>query len=171
MTDEKPKRLMPPRHDLGRDYMFSVGELLHQFQNHPDPNRIMGYKIPYWQRSLVWTDDQNVRFLESLWTQIPVGTYTFNRSHKHEEFDDVLIDGQQRLHALQLYIQNQFPVFGYHYAQVTNVDRRFFKSNPFGCYISEHTSEKGMVDHYNILNFSGTHHKECEYAEIRGDLE
>lgn len=164
MSDE-PKRLMPSRKDIGRSALFCVGELFSQFNKHSsDPQRIMGYKIPYWQRPLVWTEKQNIKFIESLWYEMPVGTYTFNRNHENDEFDDVLIDGQQRLNALQLYSQNQYKVLGYYWAEVTPVDRRFFKQSQFGCYISKHTSVECMKEHYNLLNFSGTSHKEDQYA-------
>lgn len=166
MTDEV-KRLMPSAKNLGKSVNFCIGELFLQYNEFSqEPERIMGYKIPHWQRPLVWNQGQNVKFIESLWYQMPVGSYTFNRTHKIEELDDVLLDGQQRLNALQLYIQNTFPVLGYHWAEVTQADRNFFRQGPFPCYISEHTTEKEMKEHYNLLNFSGTPHVEADRLEV-----
>lgn len=127
---------------------------------------VMGYALPPWQRGIVWTEEQQIRLLESAWRGLNIGTYTINRSPKYEgRFDNLLIDGQQRLYSLQRYFKDQFPVFGYRWSEVTEVDRRgFLMSRHFSSYITKTDNENYLREYYNMMNFGGTAHKESERA-------
>lgn len=127
---------------------------------------VMGYALPSWQRGLVWTDEQMVKLLESAWLGISIGTYTINQSPTYDgEFDNLLIDGQQRLYALQCYFENRFPVFGYKWSEVTEVDRRgFLMSRHFSSYITSTNDEEYLRNYYNLMNFGGVAHSDSERA-------
>jgi hypothetical protein len=119
---------------------------------------VMGYQLPVWQRPLVWTDVQNSAFVESLWKGIPCGTWTMNRFYDDPALDDLLIDGQQRMNALERYLDDQFPVAGYHWSEVTKVDGRFFDMIIFPSYITESADEEYLKSYYDLMNFGGTAH-------------
>lgn len=122
----------------------------------------MGYFLPTWQRGLVWTMGQKVKLIESLWLGLNIGTYTFNRPRKGHNgpYDNLLIDGQQRLHALQCYIENQFPVFGFYWDEVTDADRRGFENGRhFHSYVTDSIDDQYLRDYYNMMNFGGTPHE------------
>lgn len=127
--------------------------------------QVMGYFLPSWQRGLVWTQDQNIKLIESLWLGLNIGTYTFNRAGYGGKYDNLLIDGQQRMWALQCYLSDEFAVFGYRWSEVTEVDRRGFEmSRHFHCYITESEDEEYLRSYYNMMNFGGVAHKESERA-------
>ena len=126
---------------------------------------VMGYYLPEWQRGLVWTDAQKIALIESAWRGLSIGTYTFNRADMGHRFDDLLIDGQQRMNAIQDYLDDRFKVFGFLWSEVTDVDRRMWEmSVHFNSYITETTDEQYLRDYYNLTNFGGTAHKESERA-------
>lgn len=159
-------RVMPDRIDLGRGFESCIGEaMLHwrdfKLLNH---DTVMGYIVPLWQRPLVWTSEQNIKLIESMWLGLPIGTYTFNRKWG-SKFDNLLIDGQQRMNAIQCYLSDEFSVFGYKWSETTKVDKRFFRSGVrFASYITETNDEEYLKGYYNMMNFGGTAHKESERA-------
>lgn len=163
------KRLMPKTMDMGHRFDACIGEAIMHYEDQEEDNTqglrsIMGYFLPTWQRGLVWTKEQNVKLIESLWLGLPIGTYTFNRLYG-SKYDNLLIDGQQRMNAVQLYLEDEFEVFGYKWSETTTVDKRFFRSGArFGCYITKTDNEQYLRDYYNLMNFGGTAHKDNERA-------
>lgn len=160
--------LMPRKLDLGHHMASTIGQAIYQrkygYEGPWDGRSVMGYRLPEWQRPFVWTREQCVKLVESVWLGIDIGTYTFNRHHGRAEIDDLLIDGQQRMKAIEMYLDNAFPVFGYRWNEITAVDQRAFSNRHFHCYITESSDEKYLRDYYNMMNFSGTAHKESERA-------
>lgn len=166
------KRLMPEKINLGRGGPTCMGMPMGQLKEYlagevhfgQADRVVMGYQLPSWQRPLVWTMEQNVSFMESLWRGVPCGTWTFNRFYGKPELDDLLIDGQQRLNAIEEYLSDGFPVFGYRWSEITRVDRRVFDTIVFPSYITETDDESYLRQYYNMMNFGGTAHKEGERA-------
>jgi uncharacterized protein with ParB-like and HNH nuclease domain len=169
MAGTVTKRHMPDMYDLGERADFCIGEAMLHYENDDDPNplglkRIMGFFIPEWQRPLVWSHEQNVSLIESLWYGIPIGTYTYNRLYGSKQ-NNILIDGQQRMNAIELYLNDEFPVFGYRWSETTILDKRRFRhSCHFPCYITKSDDEQYLRNYYNLMNFSGTQHTEDQRA-------
>jgi len=166
-------RKMPEPKQLGQHMASTVGQPIFHWSKdeaHKNPcgyRVVMGYFLPTWQRGLVWTQDQQVKLIESLWYGLNIGTYTFNRPRKGHNgpYDNLLIDGQQRMYALQCYLENRFPVLGSYWRDVTDVDRRGFEfGRHFHCYITDSTDEQYLRDYYNMMNFGGVAHRESERA-------
>ncbi|WP_338811202.1 DUF262 domain-containing protein (plasmid) [Agrobacterium leguminum] len=86
-----------------------------------------GFGLPEWQRGLVWTKRQKISFIESAWRGVPLGTYSFNRAPLGSPLDDLLIDGQQRMNAIECYLRDEFAVFGWRWSEVTEVDQRVWE--------------------------------------------
>lgn len=174
MSDE-PKRRMPDRLDLGRHYSSTMaGPMGRRREFSADPYKtgnplglrvVMGFFLPTWQRQLVWTRDQKVKFIESAWRGLSLGTYTYNQASLGSPYDNLLIDGQQRMNAIEDYLDDAFPVFGYRWSDVTIVDRQIWEmSIGFASYVTDTEDERFLRDYYNLTNFGGTAHKENERA-------
>ena len=163
-------RVMPDPMDLGKHMASTVGSPIFNWteKDHINPHgyrEVLGYFLPSWQRPLVWTQEQNVKLIESLWLGLNIGTFTFNRAKRGSPFDNLLIDGQQRMWAVQCYLSDEFPVFGYRWSETTIVDKRGFEnSRHFHCYITESEDEQYLRSYYNMMNFGGTAHTEDQKA-------
>ncbi|MCZ7860682.1 DUF262 domain-containing protein [Agrobacterium salinitolerans] len=142
---------------------------------------IMGFSIPPFQRDHVWTQEQEIAFVNSARRRLHLGTYTFNITAGMKEarrvdengreyyFADLwLLDGMQRLTALQRFFDNEFPVAGSYWSDVSEENRRFFLSDVhFASYETNLVDEAVMREMYDAMNFGGTAHREEERAVSR----
>jgi hypothetical protein len=132
----------------------------------------MGFAIPPFQRDHVWTTEQEIAFLNSARRGLPLGTYTFNTTVGMSEarrvdengreyfFADLwLLDGMQRLTALQRFFDGEYPVAGSYWADLDEVTKRCFLSNVhFTGYETKIVDEMEMRHIYDAMNFGGTAH-------------
>ena len=144
--------MIPPRIKLGQQYNFTVENFI---------NREFDFKIPDFQRPLVWTREQKIKLIESLWVGIPIGTYTVNESD-NPDFDRLLIDGQQRINAIKEYVNDVFPAYGLFYSECDLIEKRRFNDCRFPCYVTQSDDIEYLKNYYNLMNFGGTAHKESE---------
>lgn len=124
----------------------------------PGESRLLRWKLPTWQRPYVWTSDQERRLIESIWLGIPIASYVYNHIRGGGELDGILVDGQQRWTAISRYVNDGFPVFGYMWSQLTELDRRSFRSTGFPCIMTDYTDEDALRDLYDRLAYGGTPH-------------
>jgi hypothetical protein len=139
---------------------------------------VMGFAIPPFQRDHVWTDEQAINFVNSARRGLVLGTYTYNatmgmakaeridENGKKSYFADLwLLDGMQRLTALQRFFDDEFSVEGKYWSEIDQTDRRFFLGNVhFGSYETNLVDENDMRLLYDSMNFGGTPHREHERA-------
>ncbi len=167
------ERRMPEAVRLGENLNFTIGFALHHRDKYlEDPAKantaghriVMGFALPEWQRPIVWDMERQIRFIESAWRGVPLGTYTFNMKHGHR-LHNLLIDGQQRMHALECYITDQFPVFGMKWSEVRKADKnRFDLTTAFHCFRTQSDDEAYLRSYYDLMNFGGVAHTEDQRA-------
>jgi uncharacterized protein with ParB-like and HNH nuclease domain len=97
---------------------------------------IFRFKIPSFQRDFVWTEQQCIRFIESAWLGYELGSYLVNKVSAYvrlkrdvgtpnegkeyvHQYDDLLLDGLQRMTAIHKYVHYEFPVFGLFWRDLT----------------------------------------------------
>lgn len=141
---------------------------------------VLGYPLPSWQRPPVWSLDQKVRFITSMWLDVDVGSYLVNDVVRFEqvdgkevdvlsEFSDVLLDGQQRLTAIEEYFLGVFPVpdqdsVPVFWQDLCTVERRFFGNKCFSRSIVHCWDETELRRIYDLRSFGGTAHTEDQRA-------
>lgn len=163
---------MPPRLDLGKSFSTTMAHCMGQYRAWKageikcgSRRAVMGFVLPSWQRPLVWTQAQKVSFIESAWLGINIGTYAYNQAEMGSPHDYLLIDGQQRMSAIQAYIEDEFTVFGWRWSELPLPDtRRWGISTVFSSYITHTENEAYLRNYYNLTNFGGTPHKASEVA-------
>lgn len=173
----EPKRaesfsLMPERLNLGQQMSATMAHCMGQYdywkRGKIDPRgrrTAMGFVLPEWQRGAVWTRAQQVAFVENAWRGVPLGNYSYNQAGFGSPHDRLLIDGQQRMLAIQAYIEDEFPVFGCHWSEVPARDeRRWSMTTSFACYVTTSEDEAFLRVYYDVMNFGGTSHQESERA-------
>ena len=143
----------------------------------------MGYPLLFCQRELKWDDEQKVRFIESIWAGVDVGSHLVNNVHEFEgsgitlryrEFSQVLLDGQQRLTALEDYVFNRFAVpdaggVPRFWRELPRTERRRFGNFHFAQATIASYDEALLVRAYNLRALGGTPHEESERATVRGN--
>lgn len=168
---------IPKRIDRGNHFgttIYSLKNQMEECEKDPDtfnPTRtktVLGFPIPSWQRPLVWTTAQRIKLIESIWYGYDIGTYTYCApkflSEDVSGTSFLLIDGQQRMDAIQRYWQDEFDVFGLFWSEVPHAEQRRFYGEKFPSYEMEGGSEQELKDAYNRMNFGGVNHTEDQRA-------
>jgi hypothetical protein len=139
----------------------------------PGQTWLMGHVVPEFQRPVVWSEDQMIRFVESAAMGFNIGTWTYNeigpgvtdlpgRNHSTSLW---IIDGQQRLTALDRFFDDKFPVFGKFWSEVGRSERAvFLRQRHFPAYKTCITDEFELRRLYDRMNFGGTAHTEEQRA-------
>lgn len=130
---------------------------------------IGGWPIPSWQRELVWSLDQDISFIESVFIGYDLGSVMINDHFVNEnnvmrKMSDALIDGQQRTSALVRFVHNKFPVNGLYWKDLTRTEQRIFREREIGLKSIRCFDEEKLKMVYNHLNFSGVAHTQEEMA-------
>lgn len=142
-----------------------------EYNDYIDPcfRMVLGFPIPEFQRPLCWTEDQQIKFIESVWLQIPIGTYTYVQldwdldDGKPVPMSGWLIDGQQRLTALERYWNDEFPVFNLKFSELNQAEKRRFLHTKFCHYEIRRHELDHVKDIYRKLAFGGVPHTEEDF--------
>ncbi len=131
--------------------------------------RVMGFRLPAWQRQSKWSLEQSQRFIESIWIGVGLGTYMVNHCLKNPDADLVLLDGQQRMRAIEQYLNSEFPMRGedgieYLWKDLTDEEQAHFLRIPFPWNSTEYSKDDDLREAYNRHNFGGVAHDESERA-------
>ncbi|MCC5612546.1 DUF262 domain-containing protein [Nostoc sp. CHAB 5834] len=171
---------------LGRLESFTKNEKGHAASAYPWASRfVMGFPLPSWQRPPSWTTEQQVRFIESIWAGVDLGSYMVNdlfeyvRGGKagdieYRENSEVLLDGQQRLSAIEAYVCNQIAVpdaqgVPRYWRELGRVERRRFSAFHFARANVQSWDEKELRWVYDLRAFGGTPHTEDQRASTSLD--
>lgn len=174
MSSEKlPQRVFwssPGNRPLDFFVMHGAGDVCAQSRaQFPEARHIFGFRFPDWQRPAVWTMEQKVRFIESCYLGLDIGRFVFteaNYSGFQGPLDNLLLDGQQRLGAIQDYLAGAFEVFGLRFLDLDERDQRRFRrlllpsvfievDAPWG----ERTVDEALLKElYVRMNYGGTPH-------------
>lgn len=127
----------------------------------PEADRVLGFTLPSWQRPAVWSNEQQARFIESIYLGLPLGEAVIVR--RGEDGDagvHRLLDGQQRLRAIERWVTGQLSVGG---VRLTDLEER--DQSHFGFsyamsvfWVDDKVSEATLRLIYERLNFGGTPH-------------
>ena len=125
--------------------------------------RVLGaFKLPPFQRGSVWTKQQQVRFIESIWLHLPIASYVVNvdwRTHLNYPCSDWLLDGQQRWTAIIDYTEHRFEVFGLFFGELDIAQQRKFKNHPFPSIETRDLTIEQCREVYERLAYGGTNHE------------
>lgn len=153
--------------------------------------RVLGFKLPEWQREPAWNDDQCAAFIKSIYMGANIGQYMVNQSMQ-PMLDRILIDGQQRLHAIERYVAGDIGVQGEwvmapgeaeptaediaqaselsYWPDLKQEQKVHFLRIPVPYLLTRYENEATLREAYNIHNFGGTPHKPSERAPDAGDM-
>lgn len=182
-----PKQLLS-----GTGRQWNIDHLHHNFTVHrenaakatelsyPGQTWLLGFALPPFQRPLVWERERMVRFVESAILGLHLGTYVYNSADSFpmvrvegrevmDITDQWLIDGQQRLTALEWFFSDQFPVFGKFWSEVPRRERHQLLRMPFSAFETSIRDQAQLRELYDRLNFGGVAHTTDQRAVPVGE--
>lgn len=116
-----------------------------------------GFVLPPFQRGLVWTTEQDIRFIESIFGGLPIGTYVYNQSEDIDgPYSYWLLDGQQRWNAIKRFVRGEFDVLGRNYLSFSAADVRRFDLEAFPAYVTRLDDPVQLEDIFERLAYGGT---------------
>uniref|UniRef100_A0AAU7VHI8 GmrSD restriction endonucleases N-terminal domain-containing protein n=1 Tax=Dinoroseobacter phage vB_DshS_R26L TaxID=3161158 RepID=A0AAU7VHI8_9CAUD len=168
----------PPALMFAQPMAFALDSLLYNKERAENPDRhdrfynplnrpmICGHVIPDFQRGLCWTDEQNLRLIDSVFRGIPIGTYAVNFSTDPlpPRLTNILLDGQQRLNALALWWDDKIVYRGYRWSELNRQGQGIFNRVLFPQMRTNTKDEAEARTYYNAMNFGGVDHTEEERA-------
>ena len=123
---------------------------------------------PDFQRAHVWTEDQQIKFVEHLLRggQTGLNIY-FNRApgwddEKNESYPTVLVDGLQRLTAVLRFLNGDMVVFG----KYTVNSFQYFNNINLIVYTNNLKTRKEVLRWYIEMNSGGTAHTKEEIEKV-----
>lgn len=190
MKNPDQKNVMPKEPYIVKLMAYDVNHLYLRFRefqeneilikkDYPWTSRfVCGYPVPEFQRPLVWSRAQNRKFILSVWTRTPIGSYMLNNNIDNGKFGahgelplycDAVLDGQQRLNALEQYWLNKFSLKGldgkpYFWKDLSDTEQRRFRNTIFPQEKVALLDLEALKELYNLRNFSGITHKKSERA-------
>lgn len=116
--------------------------------------------IPPYQRGYVWTHGQKVRYIEYILKGGLSGRDIYWNAKNWVRGGEVgileLVDGLQRITAVQGFLDNKFAIFGqYYYKDFTDKPKR---NVSFRFHVNDFDTQLEVVDWYFGLNNGGTYH-------------
>ena len=134
----------------------------------PGERALGAYILPPFQRPPVWTNEQQIKLIESILDELPVPPYVLNRDMEEGyRYDRWLIDGQQRVTAILAFINDEFAVRDVRFSEVSKSDQAWFLNRPLHCLETELRDEALLREVYDRLAYGGTPHDPADMATPR----
>lgn len=130
---------------------------------------------PEYQRGYVWTLEDKQKLIHSMMQRYDIGKMVFikrNYSDTRKELYEIL-DGKQRLNAMQEFYEGRFTYQGYTFHQMSGTDRRAFEE----CRVQyldiseDHATRADKLYIFLSVNIAGVPQSEEHMAYIRRELD
>ena len=122
---------------------------------------------PDFQRGHVWTEEQQIAFIEYFLMGGEVGTLYFNAPNWPDDCKNyVCVDGLQRITAFTKFYNNELQAFGLYYKEYTGRPSNWIKVN-----VNNLKTRKEVLKWYLEINSGGTPHTKEELDRVRKLLE
>lgn len=110
-----------------------------------------------YQRGLVWTPDQEIDLIISIFKNIDIGKFTLIRRKFSEELNHYyeMLDGKQRLTALCRFFEGRFKYMGRTFQQLHPRDQNHFQGYPISYAECEPLTDEQKYRYFIKLNTTG----------------
>lgn len=166
-------RIMPERRFYGEVMYWLIRSVVTDYSGNirrlARGERYLGaFIVPPFQRPPVWTEEQKVRLIESLFMGLPVGAIVYNQVEYDSPCDRWLLDGQQRVTAITEFMRGEFRVNGWRYPDLPNMEQRHLERIGIGVIETRIRGEAECRDIYDRLAYGGTPHTAAPDGDRRG---
>lgn len=146
-----------------------IASLIHMYYRGVDLN-------PEYQRGHVWSLEDKVALIESIFNRVDIGMFSFIELPFNENNPDgpiyEVLDGKQRLSAIVEFCEGRFPWRGMHWHDLNNRDKCDFERTTIAVgYTAEKITRKQKLNHFLRLNTKGRVQSEEHMDKVRKMLE
>lgn len=127
---------------------------------------------PEYQRDYVWSLEDKVYLIESIFNNIEIGRLVFNRKDfgtKGNLYE--IIDGKQRLSTIIEFYEDRFEYKGYKYSQLRFLDRVHFEQYPVVMSDMQEATREQKLRAFIKLNTAGKIMSKQQIEKVRKMLE
>lgn len=124
---------------------------------------------PDFQRHYVWNEEQRIRYMEYLFRGgISGKDFYFNCPYwpSGTKAQMVLVDGQQRLRTIFMFLDNEVPIFNGHYFKDFEDGEILLRGTDVIFRINNLTNKKDVLQWYIDLNAGGTVHTNEDIEKV-----
>lgn len=126
---------------------------------------------PDFQREHVWTEKQQIKFIEFFLQGGTTGrvlyfnnpSWRVKASTKYNDF--VIVDGKQRIRAIERFMNNEIQVFGSYLSDFKDEPR--FSNGSFLVNVNDLQTKKEVLQWYLEMNSGGTVHTDEEIEKVK----
>jgi hypothetical protein len=111
---------------------------------------------PEYQREYVWSLEDKVKLIDSIFNNITIGFFVFAKlSYQEDGKQYEIVDGKQRLSTLIDFFEDRFSYNGVFYSELSNNDMRHFDETMISAGTLENPSEKEKYAAFLAVNTFG----------------
>lgn len=150
---------------------FDLQGMWHQIKKWQSPEEGSLDLDPDFQRSHVWTEAQQIAWIEFFLRGGKTGkTFYFNQPGWMHKWDGpfVIVDGKQRLEAIRRFIEGEIEVFGSFFKEYTD---RLRLHQTVKLHVNDLKTRAEVLQWYIEFNSGGTQHTDAEIARVKALLE
>jgi hypothetical protein len=138
---------------------WTVGSVLHMLG---DGQLILD--APY-QRGHVWSQEQQERLIDSLASGLGIPPIYIRELDAGEQAWIEVIDGKQRITALQAFVRGEFAYKGHLYPDLPRSQQRFFEAIGFGALSLKEITDEEAWEVFRRVNFCGVPQDTLSFEE------
>ena len=129
-----------------------------------------GFDIePEYQRGLVWTLEDKVALIDSIFNNVDIGKFTFIKPDYIMDKTEVL-DGKQRLTTILEYYEDRFEYKGYKFSDLSWKDRNHFESYSIAWGESSNLTQEQKLRYFIKLNTTGKEMDKSHLDKVKNML-
>ncbi|WP_242289782.1 MULTISPECIES: DUF262 domain-containing protein [unclassified Bacillus cereus group] len=130
-------------------FQITVNSLLHKLYHFGIDT------APIYQRDYVWSQEDKESLIDSIFNHVEIGKFVLIfRGYQGDMYE--VLDGKQRLSALQEFFEDRFTYKGKHFSQLTQRDQNHFKNYAISLAESQlELTEKQKLEYFIRLNKTG----------------
>lgn len=110
---------------------------------------------PEYQRDYVWTHEDKVSLIDSVFRNIEIGKFCLWDNRKNQNFSYEIVDGKQRLLTLIDFYEDRFPYKGKMFSELHGFDKHHFLDYNIPVITIKDGSEKDVMAFFLKLNTCG----------------
>ena len=110
---------------------------------------------PEYQRGFVWSNEDKVRLIDSIFRNIDIGKFALVRKDWNEKYLYEVLDGKQRIRAILDFYENKFPYKGKYFNDLCARDQNHFEDYMISMAEIDETDQKTILKYFLMLNTGG----------------